>query len=72
VQHSVQPCIDFTGALGGYSMYLLVCNLTERFLLKVAGPLSSIHAHEKPECDPPTMTIFLSFCSLILAMICLK
>jgi hypothetical protein len=38
----------------------------------VAGPFNIIHAHENPECEPPTMTMFLSFSSLILAMIGLK
>lgn len=27
----------------------------------MAGPLRSIQAHEKPECDPPKITIFLAF-----------
>jgi hypothetical protein len=72
VQHSVQPLTYLIGALGGYSMNRLVWGFTLRFLLKVAGPLRSIQAQEKPECEPPMITIFFSFYSLILAMMDLK
>ena len=34
-------------------------------LSKSAGPFSSIHATEKPECDPPIITTFFTRLSLI-------
>jgi len=48
---------------------LLKEHFIAELLWNVAGPFNSIQAHEKPECDPPIITIFFIFCSLILCII---
>jgi len=48
--------LDFIGASGIEDHFV---ELIELFLLNDAGPYSINHAEEKPECEPPTMTMFL-------------